>query len=108
MKAKFLALFISSAILASPVYAAVKADHSLKAGSQTAQSQQQKINLNTADLTTLTGSFKGIGKKRAEAIIAWREANHGFKSVEDLSQVKGFGDRFVQFNLQALQERFTI
>ena len=108
MKSKFLAMLISSAILDSPIYAAVKAEPNPSKLQHSEQAQQQKINLNTADLATLTGSFKGIGKKKAQAIINWREAHNGFKSVEDLSQIKGFGDRFVQFNLQALQERFTI
>lgn len=62
-----------------------------------------KINLNTADVGTLTQSFKGIGRKRAEAIVAYREANNGFKSIEDLALVKGIGKQFITRNLQQLQ-----
>ena len=67
-----------------------------------------KINLNTADVDTLTQSFKGIGRKRAEAIIAYREANGGFKSVEDFALVKGIGKQFVEKNRKQLQETYSI
>jgi competence protein ComEA len=67
-----------------------------------------KIDLNRADLSTLTGSFKGIGKKRAEALIAYRESHQGFKSLEELAEVKGFGQGFVEKNRDKLNERFII
>ena len=47
-----------------------------------------KIDLNKADAAALTGSVKGIGKKRAEAIVAYREGHHGFKAVQELAEVK--------------------
>lgn len=66
------------------------------------------IHLNQADVDTLTQSFKGIGRKRAEAIIAYREANGGFKSIEDLALVKGIGKAFVDRNAQQLKETYVI
>ena len=55
----------------------------------TAQVQQDnRININTADeaqLTTLTG----IGSTRAQAIIAYREENGPFASIEDIMNVQG-------------------
>ena len=55
----------------------------------TAQVQQDnRININTADeaqLTTLTG----IGATRAQAIIAYREENGPFASIEDIMNVQG-------------------
>ncbi|MCP1638435.1 helix-hairpin-helix domain-containing protein [Streptococcus gallinaceus] len=53
------------------------------------------VNLNTAteaDLQTITG----IGAKRAADIIAYREANGGFKSVDDLNQVSGIGGKTLE------------
>ncbi len=67
-----------------------------------------KINLNTANVDTLTQSFKGIGRKRAEAIVAYRDANNGFKSIEDLALVKGIGKQFITRNLQQLQDTYSI
>lgn len=66
------------------------------------------IDLNQADLSQLIGSFKGIGKKRAEAIIAYRTEHHGFKSIEELASIKGIGQRFIDQYRQALQEIFVV
>ncbi|HFR3440836.1 TPA: helix-hairpin-helix domain-containing protein [Streptococcus suis] len=64
-----------------------------------AMSQEEKttslVNLNTAteaDLQTISG----IGAKRAVDIIAYREANGGFKSVDDLNNVSGIGDKTME------------
>lgn len=67
-----------------------------------------KININKADVDTLTQSFKGIGRKRAEAIIAYRDANDGFKSIDDLALVKGIGKSFVEKNRQQLLETYSL
>ena len=45
-----------------------------------------------ADLQTISG----IGAKRAADIIAYREANGGFKSVDDLNNVSGIGDKTME------------
>lgn len=68
----------------------------------------QKINLNTATIHQLTGSFKGIGKKRAQAIVQYRLAHHGFKSIDELALIKGLGKKFLQRNRQALYKIFKI
>lgn len=59
--------------------------------------QQNAININTADAQTLT-DLKGIGPKKAEAIIAWRKANGNFKTVEQLADVKGIGAATIEAN----------
>ena len=67
-----------------------------------------KINLNKADADALTHSIQGIGAKRAEAIVSYRETHGPFKSVEELAQVRGVGKKFVESNLSQLQETFAI
>ncbi|WP_051258417.1 helix-hairpin-helix domain-containing protein [Atopococcus tabaci] len=52
----------------------------------------KKVNLNTADVSELT-TLNGIGEKKAEKIIQYREENGSFKTIEDLKSVSGIGDK---------------
>lgn len=49
------------------------------------------VNLNTADLVALD-ALPGVGPVTAESIVAWREENGPFRSVEDLLDVSGIGE----------------
>ena len=53
------------------------------------------VDLNTAPLSALT-TLPGIGQKRAEAIIAFRESRDSITSVEDLLEIDGFGPATVE------------
>jgi competence protein ComEA len=49
------------------------------------------VNVNTATLEELT-LLPGIGESRAQAVIETRKRRGGFKSVDDLMEVKGIGE----------------
>jgi competence protein ComEA len=70
---------------------------------ETAPPTAAKVNINTADEAALT-SVKGIGKTRAKAIIAYRETNGAFKSVDDLTKVKGIKEKA----LAKFKEQITV
>jgi competence protein ComEA len=53
------------------------------------------VNINTADATELA-TLKGIGKTKAEAIIEWRTVNGSFKSIDEITQVKGIGAKTLE------------
>lgn len=57
-----------------------------------------KININTADATTLAATMNGVGIKKAEAIIAYREAYGPFADIQELEDVKGIGQATIQKN----------
>lgn len=52
------------------------------------------INLNTATVAELD-ALKGVGPGKAKAIVAYRDKNGPFKSVDELKNVKGFGVKSV-------------
>ncbi|WP_420389373.1 ComEA family DNA-binding protein [Marinobacter sp.] len=66
-----------------------------------AHAEPATININTADIETLA-SLNGIGQSKAEAIVAYRDANGPFQSSNDLTNVKGIGERTVAKNAQRL------
>lgn len=51
----------------------------------------EMVNLNAADVEALS-SLPGVGEVLAERIIAYREMNGAYTSVEELLQVEGIGD----------------
>ena len=56
------------------------------------------VNINTADAKTLARELDGIGKAKADAIVAYREKNGPFKTAEDLAKVKGLGKKLIEQN----------
>jgi len=53
------------------------------------------VNVNTATVDELA-TLNGIGKAKAEAIVAYRTANGNFATVDDLTKVKGIGDKIIE------------
>ncbi|NVN54937.1 helix-hairpin-helix domain-containing protein [bacterium Scap17] len=53
-------------------------------------SQAADMNINTATAAQLT-ELKGIGDKKAQAIVEWRKANGPFTDVSQLTEIKGIG-----------------
>lgn len=56
------------------------------------------LDLNQADATTLQRELNGIGKAKAEAIVAYRESNGPFTSLDELLEVKGIGKALLERN----------
>lgn len=66
-------------------------------------SQKQPINLNLAQESDLV-EVPGIGPSKAQSIIAYRDEKGGFKSVEDLKEIKGIGEK----TFEKLKDYFTV
>lgn len=54
------------------------------------------VNINTADAKTIGEALSGIGMKKAEAIVKYREAKGEFKTVDDLVNVNGIGSKIIE------------
>ncbi|NKC69103.1 helix-hairpin-helix domain-containing protein [Vagococcus fluvialis] len=54
--------------------------------------EEGKVNLNQATKEELM-TLSGVGDKKAEKIIEYREENGSFKTIEDLKNVNGFGEK---------------
>jgi len=66
-----------------------------------AHAEPAAVNINTADVETLA-SLNGIGPSKAEAIVAYREANGPFQSADELVNVKGIGAATVEKNADSV------
>ncbi len=63
---------------------------------QPIMASEGKININTATKEELV-TLKGVGKKKADRIIEYREKNH-FKTIEELMNVKGISQKTLDKN----------
>lgn len=61
----------------------------------------EAVNINTANVELLS-QLDGIGEKKAQAIVAWREENGEFVSVDQLAEVTGIGEATVNANRTAI------
>jgi competence protein ComEA len=71
---------------------------SLAAGEAATAPVAQTVNINEADAAALAGALTGVGHSRAEEIIRYREAYGPFKTVEELTDVKGIGKSTLEKN----------
>ncbi len=58
------------------------------------------VNINSADAKAIADSLKGIGLKKAQAIVDYRKENGNFLSVDDLSKVSGIKAKTIDNNRQ--------
>lgn len=103
---KFILAFISTIVLllgTSSLAFAAEAPGAKAPGDKVATAEiQDTININTANVEELT-KLKGIGVKKAEAIIAWRNENGNFKTVDQLLDVKGIGEATLAQNRENIR-----
>jgi len=65
-------------------------------------SDDETVSINTATAEELAQALNGVGAKKAQAIVSYREEYGPFKTVEDLKQVPGMGNALVERNLERL------
>lgn len=91
MKSKLWLLVLSLLLPLTPTFASEEV-------ADTYQGIEITVNINKASAQELADLLKGVGLKKAQAIVDYREQNGAFKTKEQLSQVKGIGNAIVQKN----------
>jgi competence protein ComEA len=95
----------SIAAIAAPAAPASKleATNAPSAVSVVALAHDTKVDLNNADAVTLQRELSGVGEAKAKAIVAYRESNGPFASVDELLEVKGIGKAILDRNRDKLE-----
>ncbi len=55
--------------------------------------QAAVVNMNKANVAAMVENLQGIGPKKAAAIVSYRQSVGSFKSLDDLLNVKGIGEK---------------
>ncbi|EPF3811522.1 helix-hairpin-helix domain-containing protein [Klebsiella aerogenes] len=69
---------------------------------KTADTHGAQVSINNASAEELAQAMNGVGLKKAQAIVSYREEYGPFKTLDDLKQVPGMGSSLVERNLSHL------
>ncbi|MBN9929311.1 helix-hairpin-helix domain-containing protein [Pantoea agglomerans] len=99
------ALCHSSVSAASePVSAAVtQSSHPASKPEAAAQLQQEQVSINEATAEQLSAVMNGVGLKKAQAIVSYREQYGPFSAIQQLSEVPGIGNALIERNAARLK-----
>ncbi|MNJ01392.1 ComE operon protein 1 [compost metagenome] len=67
------------------------------------EAQLGKVDLNSADAPTLQRELAGVGEAKAKAIVAYRDSNGAFASIDELLEVKGIGKAILDRNRDRIE-----
>ncbi|OJT43234.1 ComEA family DNA-binding protein [Serratia plymuthica] len=92
---------VENAAAAPPVLSApaVKAGQ----GSEVTVDDEASVSINQADAEQLASVLKGVGLKKAESIVRYREQNGPFTQIEQLQEVPGIGSALFERNRARLK-----
>ncbi|ATG03985.1 helix-hairpin-helix repeat-containing competence protein ComEA [Lelliottia amnigena] len=83
---------------ATSASAQTKAKATVKASDE----EGTQVSINSASAEDLAHAMNGVGLKKAQAIVAYRDEYGPFKTLDDLKQVPGIGSSLVERNLTHL------
>lgn len=69
---------------------------------KSAEDDGTRVSINSASAEELARAMNGVGLKKAQAIVSYREEYGPFKTLDDLKQVPGMGGSLVERNLSHL------
>ncbi|HII4595373.1 TPA: helix-hairpin-helix domain-containing protein [Escherichia coli] len=97
---------LAAASVAKPTAVETKAEapaaQSKAVPAKASDEEGTRVSINNASAEELARAMNGVGLKKAQAIVSYREEYGPFKTVEDLKQVPGMGNSLVERNLAVL------
>ncbi|AWV77330.1 competence protein ComEA helix-hairpin-helix repeat region [Enterobacter hormaechei] len=72
------------------------------ASTKAIEDEGTRVSINIASADDLARVMNGVGLKKAQAIVSYREEYGPFKTLDDLKQVPGMGSALVERNLAHL------
>lgn len=101
-----LLLFTTMGMLATSVFATDSASTNTPPAQVATTSQvtapaqvvDGKVNINTATVEQLQKILQNVGRKKAQAIVDYRQKNGAFTSIEQLTDVPGIGPATLERN----------
>lgn len=79
------------------------ANNNISINNASSVSEDGVININTATLEELQ-KINGVGEVKAKSIIEYREKNGGFKSIDEMKNIEGIGDK----TFEKMKDKITI
>jgi len=92
----------SSAPDSTATPASASAQTKAKATVKASDEEGTQVSINSASAEDLAHAMNGVGLKKAQAIVAYRDEYGPFKTLDDLKQVPGIGSSLVERNLTHL------
>ncbi|PZL92751.1 hypothetical protein CKF43_14830 [Pantoea graminicola] len=65
--------------------------------------QQEQVSINQATAEQLSAAMNGVGLKKAQAIVNYREQYGPFSAIQQLSEVPGIGNALIERNAARLK-----
>ena len=67
------------------------------------QPKQEQVSINEATAEQLSAAMNGVGLKKAQAIVNYREQYGPFSAIQQLSEVPGIGNALIERNASRLK-----
>ncbi len=96
--AAFLILLYSFSFPAATFAAEEGKAKSQPSSAQVASAELKTVNINTATAEELAAALNGVGLKRAQEIVSYREKVGRFNVAEQLTDIKGIGSKLLERN----------
>lgn len=112
LKALSLALTLGVTLPAFATIDALKEVHQTAPAAKTSQATEGHaavdnaaalVSINSASAEELVAALNGIGSKKAESIVSYREKYGPFSQLEQLKEVPGIGNALVERNISRMK-----